>query len=85
MASPFQSSKKAVDMAAPVVRVSRIRRDPPPKVKEISEAEIKERYARTVVIGVVAFALALFVILFGVSHVSGWSMSSHVIELRADE
>jgi len=35
MANPLHSRKKAVDLAAPVVRVSRIRRDPPPPEKKV--------------------------------------------------
>ena len=84
MASPFQSRKKAVDMAAPVVRVSLIRRDPPPPVKAVSRVEIKEREARTVVIGIVAFALALFIILLGFS-AAGWTPSQYTIHVRQSE
>lgn len=82
MASPLQTKKKSVDMAAPVVRVSRIRRDPPPPAKEVSAADIKEREARTIVIGIIAFALALFVILIGFSNAAGWSPSQYTIEIR---
>ncbi len=82
MASPFQTRKKAVDLAAPVQRVSRIRRDPPPRVKELRRHEIKERDARTIVIGIMAFALALFVILIGFSKSAGWSPSQYTIYIR---
>ena len=86
MASPFQSSKKSVDLAAPVVRVSRIRRDPPPPpVKEVSSAEIKERDAWTVVIGIATFALALVVIVVGVSNAAGWSPRDYTIHIESGD
>jgi len=79
MASP---SKKSVDLAAPVARVSRIRRDPPPKAKEVTLAEIKERDARDIVIGVIAIALAVFVVLIGFTNVAGWSPSQVTIHIE---
>lgn len=82
MASPLPSSKSSVDLSAPRVRVSRIRRDPPPKVKEITQAEIREQDAQTVAIGVVLFALALFVVLLGLSNVAGWSPSQVTIHIE---
>jgi len=82
MASPLQPRKKSVDMAAPALRVSRIRRDPPPPVKEVSAAEIEERDARDIVIGILAFALALFVILIGFSKGPGWSPSQYPIHIK---
>jgi hypothetical protein len=80
MASPH-TSKKTVDMAAPMVRVSRIRRDPPPPVKVLRAYEIKERDARNAVIGVVTVALALFVILIGFNNAAGWSPSQYTIHI----
>jgi hypothetical protein len=82
VASPLNSRKKTVDLAAPVVRVSRIRRDPPPKVKEVTAVEVKEREAWTVAIGIATFALALFAILFVVSDAAGWSPSQYTITIR---
>ncbi len=82
MASPFQSRKKSVDLATPVPRVSRIRRDPPPPVKVVSVVEIKEREARTVVIGIIAFALALFIIMIAVSNAAGWSPRQYAVHIR---
>ena len=82
MASPIQTRKQAVDLAAPVVRVSRIRRDPPLKVKEVTLAEIKERDARDIVIGVIAIALAVFVVLIGFTNVAGWSPSQVTIHIE---
>ena len=81
MARPLQTRKNAVDLAAPGPRVSRIRRDPPPPVKLITAAEIRERHARTIIVGVTAFALALFAILIGFSNVAGWSPSQYTIRI----
>ena len=81
MARPLPTAKQAVDLAAPVVRVSRIRRDPPPKVKIITAAEIKERDARGMAIGIVAIALALFTLLLAISNSAGWSPSQYTIHL----
>ncbi len=58
MASPLQTGKQSVNLAASGARVSKIRRDPPPVVKTIVVRERDERDARIVVIGVVTFALA---------------------------
>ena len=82
MASPLSTNKKTVDLATPVPRVSRIRRDPPPPVKQVSTAEVRERDAWVIVIGIVTFALALSIILIGVSNVSGWSPRQYTIEIR---
>ena len=82
MASPLPSSKQSVDLAAPAVRVSRIRRDPPPPVKEVSIVDIEEREGWTVVIGVATFALALFVILVAASNAVGWSPRQYTIRIE---
>ena len=82
MASPFQTRKKAVDLAAPVSRVSRIRRDPPPLVKVVHPHDIKERDARTIIIGIMTFALALFIILIAFSNAAGWSPSQYTVHIR---
>ena len=84
MASPLHTGKKAVDLAVRGPRVSRIRRDPPPPVKEITAAELRARDAWTVAIGVVATALALFVILIATSNAAGWSPSKYKIHIRQD-
>jgi len=82
MASPLPTRKTSVDLAAPVTRGSRIRRDPPPPVKQVSTAEIKERDARDIVIGIVTVALALFVILIALSNAGGWSPRQYNIHVR---
>ena len=73
MASPLPTAKQTVNLAAPVSRGSRIRRDPPPKVKEISIADRNERDRRNVLFGIVMSAAAVIAILVGFSSYTGWS------------
>ena len=82
MAAPLQTGKQSVNLAAPV-RVSRIRRDPPRPEKKVVEVDPEERDARAVVIGVVAFALALAVVIVGISsYVGGRAPSEHTVQLE---
>ena len=85
MASPLPTGKQSVDLASQSPRVSRIRRDPPPKVKELVVRDPEERDRREVILGVTTFALAIFVIIFAFGHYSGWSPSQHKVELRYDD
>ena len=73
MASPLPTAKQTVNLAAKPLHGSRIRRDPPPKVKEISIADRNERDRRNVLIGIIMSAAAVVAILVGVSSYSGWS------------
>jgi len=82
MGSPHHFAKKSVDMAAPVSRVSRIRRDPPSPERKVTAAQIRERDAWSVVLGIAATALALLVILVAVSNAAGWSPSQYTIYIR---
>jgi hypothetical protein len=81
MASPLHTPKQAVDLATTPKRVSRIRRDPPPKVKEVTIADRDERDARIVVIGVIAFALAVVIVIVGLSSAFGWSPRQYTAHL----
>ena len=81
MASPLATGKQSVDMAAGAVRVSRIRRDPPPKVKEKPPRDPDVRDTRVVVIGILTFALAFFVIALAVSSYVGWTPRNYVANL----
>ena len=81
MASPLKTGKQSVNLAAPAVRASRIRRDPPPQVKELSIHDRNERDRRMAIIGIIAFALALFVIALGFSSVAGWSPRQYTVEV----
>ncbi len=73
MAAPLQSAKSTVNLAAGGTRVSKIRRDPPLKVKQATIADRDERDQRVVVIGVLAFTLAIVIIILFVGSWWGWS------------
>ena len=81
MASPLSTGKKSVNLASGEVRVSKIRRDPPPKIKEIWSALADERDRQDVVIGILAFTLALFVIMLAFSSYSGFSPREHIVQM----
>ena len=81
MASPLKNAKQSVNLAAPRVPGSRIRRDPPPAVKEVTVVDLEDRDRRDVIVGVLVFALALFVILIGFSSFTGWSPADYEIHL----
>ena len=81
MARPLPAGKQSVNLASPGVRVSRIRRDPPPAVKEKVVRHPDEVDRRAVVIGVLAFALALFVIMLAVSSWTGWSPRGYIVHM----
>jgi hypothetical protein len=67
------------------VRVSRIRRDPPPPAKlDKIVVDPEERDQWTVVIGVVSFALAIFVIVVAFGSYSGWSPAQYTIQMQGD-
>lgn len=83
MASPLNTGKKSVNLSAPV-RGSRIRRDPPPIVKKVEVHDVEERETRTVVVGVISFALALTAIMIGAASFYGWSPSQYTIHIRSD-
>ena len=80
MASPLQSGKKSVKLTPPVPG-TRIRRDPQPVVKKVELRDPEEIEARTVLIGVVSFAVAIVIIVIGISSNYGWSPADYNIEL----
>jgi len=87
MASPLPTGKQSVSLASPglrgskSVRGSKIRRDPPPISNEIAVADPDERDARTVVLGILSFTLALLIIAIGVSSFLGWTPRDYVAHL----
>ena len=81
MASPLSTAKKSVNLAAGEVRVSKIRRDPPPKIKEIPVRDADERDREDVLIGIVAFALAIFVIMLAVASYTGHSPREYILQM----
>ena len=84
MASPIKTGKQSVNLAGAAPRVSRIRRDPPPKVVEkVVDPDVVDR--RDVIIGVLAFALAICVIILAFGNSSGWSPREYTVEMNAAE
>lgn len=84
MAQPLPSRKQAVDLAHGPRKVgSRIRRAPPPKPeKPLSKAELREREAWMMSIGMLAVAVALMVILLAVTRWGGWSPTQYRVEIN---
>lgn len=81
MASPLATGKQSVNLASKGVPGSRIRRDPPPKVKEIPLRDPEERDRRNAAVGILIFALALVVIIIGVSSFAGWTPRSYTVRM----
>ena len=82
MASPLKTGKQSVDLAAPGARVSKIRREPPPKgLKEIPVRDRDEMDRWMVGVGVIVFALAIMVVLIGLSSMIGWSPADYRVRL----
>ena len=81
MAKSLKAGKQAVKLVADGVRVSRIRRDPPPVAKKIVVADRDEVDRRTVAIGILSFTLAMLVIIAGVASYNGWSPSNYVFHM----
>lgn len=73
MAAPLPSGKQKVNLATGGVRVSSIRRDPPPPVKQLKVVDADADDQRTVVIGILIFSLALFVAILGLAFYLGWT------------
>lgn len=83
MARPLSTAKQSVNLATPVVRGSRIRRDPPPVAKEAPLRDPEDYERRMMVIGIAAFTLSLIAILIGFSSLGGWNLRQHVIHIDA--
>jgi hypothetical protein len=82
--TPSKLRKKTVELQTEAPR-SRIRRDPPPVVKDKVYVSPDERDRWVVTVGVVAFALALFVIILAASNYAGWSPSQYNVQVNASE
>lgn len=79
MARPLASGKQSVNLAASGVRVSRIRRNPPPPAKKVDPRDREERERSDMVVGVLAFTLALFAIALAAVAWSGWSPREYTL------
>ena len=88
MARPISTGKQSVNLASNLAsagpRVSRIRRDPPPAVKETVVPDRDERDRWTVAVGILIFTLAILAIIAGFSSVSGWSPREQVIHIHIE-
>jgi hypothetical protein len=90
MASPQPTGKQPVNLASPPSttsqkpRPSRIRRDPPPVAKKELVIDPQEREQRDVVIGILAFALAIFIITVAFAGYAGWSPRQYTLEMPVD-
>ena len=82
MANPLPTAKQSVDLAYSGSAVSRIRRDPPPVVKELSVVDVGQREGWAIAIGVVSFALALFVVVLAISSAAGWTPSQYSVNIK---
>jgi len=83
MASPLKAGKQPVSLAGGGgVRVSKIRRDPPPVAKKVTIADRDERDRKMAAIGIGAFTLAILLIIAGIATYNGWSPSQTVVEIR---
>ena len=80
MAAPLNTAKPTVSLVPGEVRVSRIRRDPPPAEKQTVVMTRSERDRRTVLLGLAASVSFLLVILVGFASYSGWSPRQVTIE-----
>ena len=81
MARPLSTGKQSVNLATPEVRLSKIRRDPPPKLKEIVIRDRDEHNRRMAAIGIAAFTLALMIIILGIAAYTGHSPREYVLQL----
>ena len=81
MAAPLKTGKQTINLASEGVPGSRIRRDPPPKVKEIVVRDPEERDRRDVLIGVLDYTLALYDIMLAFAAWSGWTPRTYIVEV----
>ena len=67
MASPLPSGKSSVNLGSTAAPGSRIRRDPPPPAKKVVDRDPDKADSWTVIVGILTFELALFVIIVAIS------------------
>ena len=92
MARPHPTAKQSVNLAShlasnltsPGPRVSRIRRDPPPVADKKVVLDPEEREQWTVVVGILSFALAIFVIIIAFGSYAGWSPSQYNVQMGCE-
>ena len=84
MAAPLNTRKQTVDLAAPVVRGSRIRRNPPPPPKKEPVLDREDREKISVTFGVLAVAVALVAAILAMAIYAGWSPRQYEVHFRLD-
>ena len=84
MAAPLNSSKSTVDLSAPVVRGSRIRRNPPPAAKKEPVLDREDREKLSVTTGVLGVALALVAVILALGIYAGWSPRQYEVHFQMD-
>lgn len=84
MARPLTTSKQTIDLAAPAVAGSRIRRNPPPAAKREPVIDREDREKMTVAVGVLVTTLALLALIVGLGIYAGWSPSEIKLHFRMD-
>ena len=82
MARPLKTGKQAIDLAAKAAPGSLIRREPPPVVKQTVVPDRDEVDRRAAAIGIAVFAIAILVILFGLSSWAGWTPTEYTIRIE---
>jgi hypothetical protein len=82
MAKPLQPGKQPVALPAEGPRVSKIRRDPPPVARKTVVPDRDEMDKRAVAIGIVAFTLAVVVIVIAFGSWAGWSPSQYTVRVQ---
>jgi hypothetical protein len=80
MAAPLQTGKSTVKLGPGGVRVSRIRRDPPPVAKKTVIPDRNEQDRREVPFGIIVFTLALVIAIVGLASF-GWSPRQVTLEV----
>ena len=84
MASPLNSAKQTVDLAAAGPRVSRIRRNPPPAPKKEPVLDREDREKLSATLGVIGIAVALAIAIVGLGAYAGWTPREHHLYIEMD-
>jgi hypothetical protein len=84
MASPLQSAKTTVNLAAAGPRVSRIRRNPPPPPAKAPVLDREDRDKLSATLGVFAIALALAAVIAGIGIHAGWTPRDYELHYQMD-
>jgi len=84
MAVTFKARKQTVDLAAPRIAGSRIRRNPPPPPGKPPVLDREDREKLGTTFGVLGVALALVVVILAVGIYAGWSPREYEVHIQLD-